>query len=253
MQAAFDSFARSREDFRVSAAAWDIVTDHISRCAEEDDREDYMLLTLCELFLKSGTKVMLEEVEDRPELNGLYADVVGKCEDGYFPVHVAEIDEHCSVSVRSLRPAGFDSRPQPDFKIRAVADEGGATGFIYTVGLSGLGGSVMYPMLTEFGREMFVRDVESVAKLMNFLVSRMEEGVPVNDEQLVQSNGLMMASQLHTAETAAEMRAEYHLEQPEGSELIELHPVVSCEGNDDMWGRILTQADARAMAAQAGL
>ena len=38
-----------------------------------------------------------------------------------------------------------------------------------------------------------------------------------------------------------------------GSELIELHPVVSCEGNDDMWGRILTQADARAMAAQAGL
>ena len=159
MQAAFDSFAGSREDFRVSAAAWDIVTDHISRCAEEDDREDYMLLTLCELFLKSGTKVMLEEVEDRPELNGLYADVVGKCEDGYFPVHVAEIDEHCSVSVRSLRPAGFDSRPQPDFKIRAVADEGGATGFIYTVGLSGLGGSVMYPMLTEFGREMFVRDV----------------------------------------------------------------------------------------------
>ena len=47
--------------------------------------------------------------------------------------------------------------------------------------------------------------MESVAKLMNFLVSRMEEGVPVNDEQLVQSNGLMMASQLHTAETAAEI------------------------------------------------
>ena len=252
MEAAFDAFSGMHEQFGISTIYMDAATDALALCSSEEQREEYMCGLLCELFLKNGTKVRIADLQSRPELNGQGAVVVGEYRDGRVPVHIH--DERMRVRPRNLRPAGLSPRRvgASGHTIRAVADDNASTAFMYTVGVCALGKSVMYPMLEAYGSELFVRDVpkvkaEAVATLMNYLVSRMQDGYAVKDDQLCQGHGLLMVSQLHTEASAEELRNEFHLELPVTSGFIELYPGIDAD-DPEVWGRVPTKADRQMMA-----
>ena len=252
MEATFDAFAGMYEQFGISTVRWDAEMKALALCSSEEQREQYMCGLLCGLFLKNGTKVLITDLQSRPELNSQSAVIIGEYRDGRLPVHIH--DERMRIRLCNLRPAGF-SRRRTDLSghsIRAVADDDGSTAFMYTVGVCALGDSVIYPMLEAYGRELFVRDVpkakaEAVAKLMNYLVSRMQDGHAVEDEQLCQSHGLLMVSKLHTEASAEALRDEFDLELPVTSGLIELYPGVVSD-DPEVWGGVPTKADRQMMA-----
>tara|TARA_B110000858_G_scaffold105032_1_gene120127 strand:+ start:1129 stop:1944 length:816 start_codon:yes stop_codon:yes gene_type:complete len=145
------------------------------------------------------------------------------------------------------------------FKLRAVTNDDKTKAYVYTVNLTLF--HDRFPNIPTFGREMFARDVpirkvETLGKLMNFLWGRMADGVPVNGNQTVQVAGrkrrddLFMFTELHTKESASVLRDEFNLEQPEETELIELFPGVFSPSDDDIWGNTpetIAWRDARSL------
>ena len=147
----------------------------------------------------------------------------------------------------------------PPFEIRAVTNEDNTKAYMYTVNLTIF--HDRFPNIPKFGREIFVRDVpmrkvKTLCKLMTFLWERMTDGVPVNGNQTVRFEGrtkrdsLFMVTELHTKASASVLREEFHLHQPEGSDLIELFPGVFSPSDDDVWGNTpetIAWRDARAL------
>ena len=209
-----------------------------------------MSAILCEHFLTLGCEFVITGLQARPELNGFLATVVGALEDGRVPAEVRNTARN-SVRLRlpNMRPLGC-SGPRSTTSGHAVrtVDQPQGGCYVHTVGVCG--GSVMQPALEIHGRELFVRDVPncksaSVARLVNFLVSRMEDGHPILEPQYVQCSGLQMEVAVHPPAPARDLSEAYHLQLPNGNELIELIPLMPVQpaDTDEMWSRVPMPAE----------
>ena len=199
---------------------------------------------LCKNFLTIGTKVIITGLQVRPELNGRVATIVGEIKDGKIPaeVHDGEKPSNVRTGARlcllNIRPTGSGEQRPPAHTVRIELD--GDVNYVHTAGVCALGA----------GRELFVRDVpcskaQAVAELLNFLVSRMEEGHPVSEEQICQCSGLQMQVAIHPPHLARDLSDAYFLQLPRGNELVELVPGMPAQPNDtdEMWSRVPTVAD----------
>ena len=247
MQACFDAFAAERDLSPLSEGVWDECTDALAACGGEE-REERMCSILCEHFLREGTEIIITGLQARPELNGFPGTIVGSLSDGRLPVLVRNTAQtRVRLRVLNMRPIG--SRAPPRRESRATVqtvDEDGVHCFLYTVGAS---------TIEMIGREprceLFVRDVphckaSAAARLLHFLVTRMEDGHLVTEGQYCQCSGLQMEVAIHCPAHAQDLSEAYLLELPTGHELLELIPLrylVQPSDTHEMWSRVPTIAD----------
>ena len=247
MLACFDAFAAEREAFGIDETVWSRCIDKLAACGA-GERDEHMTAILCKHFLVSGTKVIITGLQARPELNGRVATIIGEIQDGRIPaeVHDGEKPSNVRTGARlrlpNMRPTGSGQQRPPAHTVRIELD--GDMNYVHTTGVCALGA----------GRELFVRDVpcskaQAVAELLNFLVSRMEEGHPVSEPQICQRSGLQMEVAIHPPHNARDLSDAYFLQLPRGNELVELIPgmPVQPSDTDTMWSRVPTVADQAKM------
>ena len=283
MQACFDAFADERGFLGVKDAAWDRCTDALAACGERE-RDACMSSILCEHFLNIGTEIIITGLQARPELNGFVGTLIGAPQDGRVPTQVRNTAQDLvRLRLPNLRPigqwssgvAGGDGQlfvparglaggdtlrtlDQHDGVAGGLADHapGGDTlrtvdqhdgrCYLHTVGACARGAA----------RELFVRDVphckaRSAARLLHFLVSRMDDSHTVSEPQYCQCSGLQMEVAIHPPEHARELSAAYGLDLSSGMELIEMIPLLPVRAADtpEMWSRVPTLADQAHLGA----
>ena len=253
MQACFDAFADEREFLGVKDAAWDRCTEALAACGERE-RDACMSSILCEHFLDIGTEIIITGLQARPELNGFVGTLIGAPQDGRVPTQVRNTAQDLvRLRLPNLRPIGqwssgvgrtawtthcVDHALGGD-TLRTVDQHDGRC-YLHTVGACARGAA----------RELFVRDVphckaRSAARLLNFLVSRMDDSHTVSEPQYCQCSGLQMEVAIHPPEHARDLSAEYGLGLSGGMELIEMIPLLPVRAADtpEMWSRVPTLAD----------
>ena len=248
MQACFDAFADEREFLGVKDAAWDRCTEALAACGERE-RDACMSSILCEHFLDIGTEIIITGLQARPELNGFVGTLIGAPQDGRVPTQVRNTAQDLvRLRLPNLRPIGQWSSGVAgglaDHALRGdtmrTVDQHDGRCYLHTVGACARGAA----------RELFVRDVphckaRSAARLLNFLVSRMDDSHTVSEPQYCQCSGLQMEVAIHPPEHARELSAAYGLGLSSGMELIEMIPLLPVRAADtpEMWSRVPTLAD----------
>ena len=135
-----------------------------------------------------------------------------------------------------------ERRDAPRHAVRGVFDPGATLGFVYTVGVSAEAeDSVTSSTSGLLGVEFFASPVpavkgEALCMLINYLVTRMEAGHAVQHGQKVQSNGLVVQLVLLSPEESLEAKQSFHLELPDGVQLLEVRPNWPWDTPDE-WGR----------------
>jgi len=254
MQACFDAFADERGFLGVKDAAWDRCTDALAACGERE-RDACMSSILCEHFLNIGTEIIITGLQARPELNGFVGTLIGAPQDGRVPTQVRNTAQDLvRLRLPNLRPIGQWSSGVAgglaDHALRGdtmrTVDQHDGRCYLHTVGACARGAA----------RELFVRDVphckaRSAARLLNFLVSRMDDSHTVSEPQYCQCSGLQMEVAIHPPEHARELSAEYGLGLSSGMELIEMIPLLPVRAADtpEMWSRVPTLADQAHLGA----
>ena len=145
-------------------------------------------------------------------------------------------------SVRPNARHARERRDAPKHAVRGVFDPGATLGFVYTVGVSAEAeDSVTSSTSGLLGVEFFASPVpavkgEALCRLINYLVTRMEEGHAVQHGQKVQSNGLVVELVLLSPEESIDTKHSFHLELPDGVQLLEVRPIWPWDTPDE-WGR----------------
>ena len=135
-----------------------------------------------------------------------------------------------------------ERRDAPKHAVRGVFARGAALGFVYTIGVSAEAEESVTSSTSELlGVEFFARSVpivkgEALCMLINYLVTRMEAGHAVQHGQKVQSNGLVVQLVLLSPEESLEAKQSFHLELPDGVQLLEVRPNWPWDTPDE-WGR----------------
>ena len=246
MKACFDAFAAERRLKGIIEPFWAQCTDTLAACAV-GEHDGVMCSFLCEHVLLEG-EIIVTELQARPELNGFVASIIGSMADGRIPVQVRNAERtRVRLRVPNLRPIGSSAAQPSRHTVRTVHD--GDYSFLYTVGASAI-----ETRGREFRRELFVRDVPegktaAVARLLNLLVWRVEDGHLVTEPQYCQCSGLQMEIAIHLAAPARDLSDAYDLSLPNRNELIELIPLVPVQPMDthEMWARVPTLADQARM------
>ena len=254
MQACFDAFADEREFLGVKDAAWDRCTEALAACGERE-RDACMSSILCEHFLDIGTEIIITGLQARPELNGFVGTLIGAPQDGRVPTQVRNTAQDLvRLRLPNLRPIGQWSSGVAgglaDHALRGdtmrTVDQHDGRCYLHTVGACARGAA----------RDLFVRDVphckaRSAARLLNFLVSRMDDSHTVSEPQYCQCSGLQMEVAIHPPEHARELSAAYGLGLSSGMELIEMIPLLPVRAADtpEMWSRVPTLADQAHLGA----
>jgi len=285
MQACFDAFADERGFLGVKDAAWDRCTDALSACGDHERDAcmssilcEHFLNIGTEIII-TGLQARPElngfvgTLIGAPQDGRVPTQVRNTAQDlvrlrlpnlrpiGQWSSGVAGGDGELFVPARGLaggdtlrtldqheRPIGqwssgvagglADHAPGGD-TMRTVDQHDGRC-YLHTVGACARGAA----------RELFVRGVphckaRSAARLLNFLVSRMDDSHTVSEPQYCQCSGLQMEVAIHPPEHARDLSAEYGLGLSGGMELIEMIPLLPVRAADtpEMWSRVPTLAD----------
>ena len=151
----------------------------------------------------------------------------------------------------NVRPNARERCDAPKHAVRGVFDPGATLGFVYTVGVSAEAeDSVTSSTSGLLGVEFFASPVpavkgEALCRLINYLVTRMEEGHAVQHGQKVQSNGLVVQLVLLSPEESLEAKQGFHLQLPDGVQLLEVRPIWPWDTLDE-WGRAAPDSVATA-------
>ena len=258
----------------VDPGAWFSMVESAYEVLPVWQRSELLRAMLCADFAYTGMKVLLTGLTERPELNGRLAVVVGtppaaavlernmtrgsshrpsSAADWELPVEIfgEQKTTQLRVPLESVRPNpnvrpnarhARERRDAPRHAVRGVFDPGATLGFVYTVGVSAEAeDSVTSSTSGLLGVEFFASPVpavkgEALCRLINYLVTRMEEGHAVQHGQKVQSNGLVVELVLLSPEESIDTKHSFHLELPDGVQLLEVRPNWPWDTPDE-WGR----------------
>tara|TARA_B100000795_G_scaffold18329_1_gene12195 strand:- start:22 stop:1041 length:1020 start_codon:yes stop_codon:yes gene_type:complete len=258
----------------VDPGAWFSMVESAYEVLPVWQRSELLRAMLCADFAYTGMKVLLTGLTERPELNGRLAVVVGtppaaavlernmtrgsshrpsSAADWELPVEIfgEQRTTQLRVPLENVRPNpsvrpnarhARERRDAPKHAVRGVFDPGATLGFVYTVGVSAEAeDSVTSSTSGLLGVEFFASPVpavkgEALCRLINYLVTRMEEGHAVQHGQKVQSNGLVVELVLLSPEESIDTKHSFHLELPDGVQLLEVRPIWPWDTPDE-WGR----------------
>ena len=258
----------------VDPGAWFSMVESAYEVLPVWQRSELLRAMLCADFAYTGMKVLLTGLTERPELNGRLAVVVGtppaaavlernmtrgsshrpsSAADWELPVEIfgEQRTTQLRVSLENVRPNpsvrpnarhARERRDAPKHAVRGVFDPGATLGFVYTVGVSAEAeDSVTSSTSGLLGVEFFASPVpigkgEALCMLINYLVTRMEAGHAVQHGQKVQSNGLVVELVLLSPEESIDTKHSFHLELPDGVQLLEVRPIWPWDTPDE-WGR----------------